>query len=129
MFGLEQDEEACGEHGEPRGRHFDGRLLRLEGFQRDVLDFGLRHKVCGHSSKSARGRVGAIRSLFEQTGPRPQRDERDAREDEQRGDQGARPAELLRAEDERRDGEGDERLQVDVDRDGARGGAFERPGV
>src|SRR5215203_3713532 len=73
-------------------------------------------------------RVRMLGDLIEASAP-PQRDHADAREDEQRRDRVAQPRLLARAEQQRGDDEGEERLEVDVDGDRARRDPLQRPGV
>src|SRR5204862_244803 len=74
-------------------------------------------------------RVGVLRDLLHHACARAESDDGDAREDERGGDPGARAPLLVGPEDERREGEGDEWLQVYVDGDRARRDSFERPSV
>src|SRR5215207_2307950 len=80
-------------------------------------------------SKSVCERVRVLGDLLLEFAPPPQRDHADAREDEQRRDRVAQPRPLARAEQERGDDEGEERLEVDVDGDRAGRDALQRPGV
>src|SRR5215213_6113398 len=86
-------------------------------------------KARGDSTKSVAERVRVVGHVRRRACARAQGHDGHAREYERGGDERARSPTLLRAEEERRDGVGHERLKVYVDGDGARRDPFERPGV